>query len=605
MEPTSCGVAITRRSLLRKTGALVGVAAILQACSAPPATPGSAGTAPAPASNAPTASTAAAGAPTASSAQAAAPAAGAPKRGGTLIAGVQNDWVRLDPIFEPGGGAGFTMLFDSYVQWIKDPKTGNWDVHPEMFSEWDLKPDQATFKVQNGIQFHDGSAWDAKAAKWNLDRLIFHPQARERGAMAAVDTSLEDKAELDKVNDASLQTFDFASKAVEVVDDHTLKIHLKAPMAAILATLGGGGNSPISPTAYQKAGKDQFTQAPVGAGPFRFSEWQPSTRLVLERNPTYWKMGADAKALPYIDHLTYRLIIDDSVRLLEIKSGNTQFMESVQGKDIAGVKTDPTLSFLDTDGQGISHRMPFDGKNPDSPFVKHPELRQALIYAIDRDAMGKALGFDAAIADKYMFPKSSFAYDDTAPFYAFDKAKAQQLVKDVLAKDPSVGGSNGKIQATLTVISRAVDRQQSDILAKMAGDVGFDLQVEILERAAFVAKLVQLPGKPGGNYAVSTVINPLVAGDPDTTLRQVYYGNGGQNYPHIGPFDDLIDKASATYTPAERKPIYREFMQKDYDLALMGYLWFQKYNWAFSKKLQNFKESPGSNWDFSDVWLEQ
>jgi peptide/nickel transport system substrate-binding protein len=545
------------------------------------------------------------GAPTSASPQAAAPAAGTPKRGGTLIAGVQNDWVRLDPIFETGAGAGFNMLFDSYVTWIKDPKTGVWDAKPELFSEWDLKADQATFKLQSGVQFHDGTAWDAKAAKWNLDRLIFHPQARERGAMAAVDTSSEDKAELDKLGDTSIQTFDFSSKAVAVVDNLTVKIHLARPIASILATLGGGGNSPISPTAYQKAGRDQFSRAPVGAGPFRFVEWQPSTRVVLERNPNYWKTAADGKSLPYLDQLTYRLIIDDSVRLLEIKSGNTQFMESVQGKDVAGVKSDPSLAYLDTDGQGISHRMPFDGHNPESPFVKYPELRKAMMYAIDREAMGKALGFDAATSDRYMFGKSSFAYDDTAPYYSFDKVKAQQIVKEVLGKDPSLAGPNGKIQATLSVISRAVDRQQSDILAKMAADAGFDLQVEILERAAFVAKLVQLPGKPGGNYALSTVINPIVAGDPDTTLRQVYYGNGGQNYPHIGAFDELIDKASATYDPKERKVTYREFLQRDYDLALMGYLWFQKYNWAYSKKVQNFQESPGSNWDFTEVWLEQ
>lgn len=595
MEPTRRDVLTTRRAFLARTsGLLAGVAAtaILQACggSSPPA-----------------AATPASGAsgtqPTTGSSQVAAPAAGNPKRGGTLVAGVQNDWVRLDPIFETGAGAGFNMLFDSYVTWVKDPK-GVWSPQPALVSQWDLKPDQVTFTLQKGVQFHDGTPWDAKAAKWNLDRLIFHPQARERGAFAGVDTSKENKDDLNKLNDTTIKTFDFSSKAVEVIDDLTVRIHLVKPIASILATLGGGGNSPISPTAYQKVGKDDFSRAPVGAGPFRFVEWQPSTRLVLERNPNYWKTGADSKSLPYLDKLTYRLIIDDSVRLIELKSGNTQFMESVQGKDIAGVKSDANLTFIETDGQGISHRMPFDGKNPDSPFVKYPELRKAMMYAIDRETMGKTLGFEAGTPDRYMFGKSSFAYDDTAPYYSFDKSKAQQIVKDVIAKDSSLAGSSGKIQATLSVISRAVDRQQSDILAKMASDVGFDLKVEILERAAFVAKLVQLPGKPGGNYDVSTVINPIVAGDPDTTLRQVYYGNGGQNYPHVGVFDDLIDKAAATYDPDERKKIYREFMQRDYDLALMGYLWFQKYNWLHSKKLQNFREPSGSNWDFTDVWME-
>jgi len=596
MEPSSQRVASTRRAFLRNTAAVLAAGtglAILQACSgaapaAPPANP--------PVGNA-------SAQPASGSGQTAPPAAGSPRRGGSLVAGVQNDWVRLDPIFETGVGAGFNMLFDSYVTWKKDPKTGIWDAQPALFTEWDLKPNEVTFKLQSGVEFHDGTAWDAKAAKWNLDRLIFHPQSRERGAFAAVDTSSENKDDLSKLGDTSTQTFDFVSKAVEVVGDTTVKIRLTKPIASVLATLGAAGNSPVSPSAFQKLGKDGFSQAPVGAGPFRFVEWQPSTRLVLDRNPKYWKAAADGQTLPYLDRLTYRLIIDDSVRLLEIKSGNTQFMESVQGKDIAGLKSDPNITFLDTDGQGISRRMPFDGRNPNSPFVKYPELRKAMMYAIDRETLGKTLGFDAATHDRYMFGKSSFAYDDTAPFYTYDKVKAQQIVKEVLAKDPSLAGSNGKIQATLSVISRAVDRQQSDILAKMAADAGFDLQVEVLERAAFVAKLVQLPGKPGGDYAISTVINPITAGDPDTTLRQVYYGNGGQNYPHVGVFDDLIDSASATYDREERKRIYREFLQRDYDQALMGYLWFQKYNWAFTKKLQNFQESRGSDWDFTEVWL--
>lgn len=608
----------SRRGFL--AGALAVTGTVLAACArrdtsaptaapaaAPTAAPAAPATAAAPAAVSGAAPTAAAPKPAEKPAAASAPApkpAGLPKRGGTLNALVQNDWVRLDPLFDTGSGNGFDMLFDTWVRWSKDDKTGVWNPEPRLLAEWDLKPDAATFKLRKGVKFHDGTAWDAKAAKWNFDRLIFHPQSRQRGVFANVDSSKEDQAEIDKLKDLNLQTFDFASKAVEIVDENTVRIRLKRPIAPILAALASVGNSPVSPTAYQKMGKDAFGRAPVGAGPFKFAEWKPNDRLIMEKFNDYWAMGADDKPLPYLDKIVYRLIIDDAVRLLEVKSGTAHFMESVLAKDIASVKSDPNLVFIDSEGQGISRRMTFDGKNPASPFVKHPELRKAMQHGIDRETMAKTLGFESGTPAKWIYAKSSFAYDESMPFYSYDKAKALQIVKDVTTKDPSLLGSDGKIPITLTVISRTVDKIQAEMLKQMANDIGFNITIEILERAAYVAKIVQLQTKPGADYHVSTVQNPLTPDDPDSNPRAILHSAGGQNYPHVNTFDEIIDKAASTYDVEERKKAYRELMQKDYEQSLMAYMWFQKYNWLHAKKLKNFQEAPGAAWYLADVWLE-
>lgn len=621
----------SRRRVVVLAGA-AGAAALAAACASPPPSQApaptgapartadkpvaAAPTAPAPIGT-PTASGAAApvpstpgAAPTAAiasqstGATAAKPSGSAPKRGGTVNAVVQNDWVKLDPIFETGSGGGFNMLFDTWVRWAKDPTSGIWSSTPNLIAEWDLKADAATFKLQKGIQFHDGTPWDAKAAKWNFDRMVFHPQSRYKGFFAGVDHTREDQAELEKLKDLNIQTFDFVSKAVEVVDEMTIRVKLARPLPAMLGTLASTPCSPVSPSAYQKLGKDAFARAPIGLGPYKFAEWKPGDRLVLEKNTSYWRMGVDEKPLPYVDKLSYRLVIDDSVRLLEVRSGNAHIMESVQGKDIAQVRSDPNLVFIDTDGQGISRRLTFDGKNPSSPFVKHPELRKAMLYGIDRATMAKTLGFDSGTPDKYIYQKSSFVYDETLPFYAYDKAKAQQMVKDVTTRDPSLLGPDGKIPITLTVISRAVDKTQAEMLKQMANDIGFNITIETLERAAYVAKIVQLPSKPGADYHISTVQNGISPDDPDLHPRSYFFSAGGQNYPHVDVFDGIIEKAAGTYDPAERKKLYREFMQMDYDLALMGYMWFQKYNWLHAKKLKNFTESAGGAWDLSKVWLD-
>ncbi len=576
-------------------------AATTPVATAPAAAANPATTAPAAAANPATAVPAAATKP---AAVAPAKAVGTPKRGGTLTALVQNDWVQLDPLFDTGSGNGFNMIFDLWVRWVKDPKTGVFDPKPALIAAWETKNDSATFKLQKGVKFHDGTPWDGKAAKWNLDRLIFHPQSRQKGVFAGVDASKEDPAELEKLKDLNLQTFDFVSKAVQIVDELTVRIGLKTPIGPLMASLADAGNSPVSPTAYQKMGKSAFARAPVGAGPFKFVEWKPSDRFVVERNPDYWQMGADEKPLPYIDKIVYRLVIDDAVRLLELKSGNAQFMESVLAKDVPTVKSDPNLVLIESDGQGISRRMAFDGKNPLSPFVKHPDLRIAMQLALDRQAMAKTLGFESGTPDRWNFQKSTFAYDESAPFYAFDKPKAQQMVKDVLSKNPSLAGPDGKIPITLTVISRTVDKTQSEMIKQMTADVGFNITIEILERAAYVAKIVQLPTKPGIDYHIGTVQNPITPNDPDTNPRAILHSKGGQNYIHMDAFDDVLDRAASTYDLEQRKKTYREFLQKDYDLSLMAYMWFQKYNWLHAKKLKNFDEAPGAAWYFTDVWME-
>src|SRR5437660_1409560 len=207
--------------------------------------------------------------------------------------------------------------------------------------------------------------------------------------------------------------------------------------------------------------------------------------------------------------------------------------------------------------------------------------------------MAKALGGGLGTPDRWIFQKSVWDYDEGAPFYAFDKPKAEQPVQDALAKDKSLAGPNGKIPITMTVISRAVDKTQAEMVQQMLGAVGFEVAIEVLERAAYVAKIVQLPGKPGADYHISSVQNGTSPDDPDGHPRRYFFSDGGQNYTHLNVFDELVEKAAGTYDQAERKKLYREFLQKDYDLSLIVYMWHQKSNWAHNKKVKGFEEPAG------------
>jgi peptide/nickel transport system substrate-binding protein len=583
----SLGPISRRNFLMRTTGLLAGIAAagLLQACGGSAATP------------APTASGGVPG--TASQAP-----AGSPKRGGTLTVAVQNDWVTMDPLFNTAEPTGFAMIYDGLIRWGKDPQSGVWGPQPWLLEAWDLQPAEAKLTLRKGVKFHDGTAWDAQAAKWNLDRMIFHPASSVQANLTAVDTSGEDKAQLEALRANAGGPFTFVSKAVEIVNETTLRLRLKNPLGSLPSVLSGAGTMPISPTAYNKVGKDGYARNPVGTGPMRFTEWQSGNQVIVERNADYWRSGTDGKPLPYLDKIVYRLIRDDSVRLLDLKSGTILFTELIQGKDIAGIKSSG-LTLAQSETSGNNYRLIFDSKNQKSPFVQQKELRNAFLYAIDRDAMLQTLGFGAGSVRQYLLPKGSFAYPDGVPFYSFDKAKATQIVKDAITAAPALAGANGKIPVTLTVIQRAVDQQQAEMLKQFADTVGFDLTIEILERAAWTAKLVQTPGQPGGEFQVATMRNPVTADDPDLQWRTYYHSKGSFNVAHIAnpEMDALLDRASASYDNEARKKLYRDLAQQAYDDPWYGFMWQQNWNWAYAAKFQNFQEPVTNLWLFTENWL--
>lgn len=584
MERDQLTAPLSRREFLTRTaGVVAGIAAVglLQACGGGATTP----------------------AATTTSGSSAPQQAGNAKRGGTLTVAVQNDWVTMDPLFNTAEPTGFAMIYDGLIRWGKDA-SGVWGPQPLLVEAWDLQPAEAKLTLRTGVRFHDGTAWDAQAAKWNLDRMIFHPASSAQANLTAIDSSGEDQSQLAALRANSAGPFNFASKAVEIVNETTLRIRLKNPLGSLPSVLSGAGAMQISPTAYNKSGKDGYARAPVGTGPMKFVEWQSGNQVTVERNPDYWQEGADGQPLPYLDKVVYRLIRDDSVRLLDLKSGNIQFTELIQGKDIAGIKTSGlTLSQSETSGN--NYRLIFDSKNGNSPFVKNKDLRKAFLYALDRDAMLQTLGFGAGSVRQYLLPKGSFAYPEGIPFYNFDKAKATQIVKDAIAATPGLAGSNGKIPVTLTVIQRAVDQQQAEMLKQFADTVGFDVTIEVLERAAWTAKLVQTPGQPGGEFQIATMRNPVTADDPDLQWRTYYHSKGSFNVAHIADpaMDAMLDSASASYDVEARKKLYSDLAQRAYDDPWYGFMWQQNWNWAYAAKFQNFKEPVTNLWIFTENWL--
>ncbi len=164
-----------------------------------------------------------------------------------------------------------------------------------------------TIKLRSGVKFNDGTAMNAEAVKFSLDR---HREMKGSNR----------RSELEPVT------------AVEVVDPLTVRLRLKSAFSPLVATLADRSGMPVSPAAVNKLG-DKFATAPVCVGPWSFVERVPQDRIVLEKSTHYFDPGQAR-----FDRLVFRIIPDDNVRVANLRSGDIDVMHQVAPTDSVNLK---------------------------------------------------------------------------------------------------------------------------------------------------------------------------------------------------------------------------------------------------------------------------
>src|SRR4051794_26341141 len=206
-----------------------------------------------------------------------------------------------------------------------------------------------TIKLRPGVKFHDGEMFDAKAAKYSLDRHLTMKGSFRKPDLGSVDS-------------------------VDVVDDMTLKLNLKAPFSPLLAQLTDRAGMMVSPKAAEAAG-DKFGLHPVCAGPYKFVERVQQDRIVVEKFAGYWN-----KDQVFIDKITFLPIVDSTVRLANLQSGGLDIIERVLATDIKAVRDNPKLRLIKAVSlgyQGITMNLA-NGPKADNPLGKDARVRGAL-----------------------------------------------------------------------------------------------------------------------------------------------------------------------------------------------------------------------------------
>ncbi len=332
------------------------------------------------------------------------------KRGG-VIRDVQRLAIdMLDPHLATTRATEFMpMLFDTLLSYqMVDPATQRFEVGPGLAESFKVvDPTTIEFKLRKGAKFQDGSDWNAEVAKWNLDRAATHSKSKIKETMVDV-------------------------KDVQVVDDSTLRVNLKQPSA--LFPLQMTPANPVfvgmlSKDAMDKLGEEKFATNPVGSGPMKFKDWVRDDRVTLERFPGHWEKGLDGQPLPYLDGMVSRLITDQSVALLEMRTGNVETFLNIELKDVASAKASRELTVQEIPLEWTAYPALYFNPKTDTqyPFSNNLRLRQAAQYATDRDSMAKALGFGLASPADYPYWYPGLAgYDEKLPKYEYNLDKAKR-----------------------------------------------------------------------------------------------------------------------------------------------------------------------------------
>jgi peptide/nickel transport system substrate-binding protein len=488
-------------------------------------------------------------------------AAETPARGGTLKVALRLTVASLDPIYgnAPGNDRKIYNLFAETL--IKQDVSGKF--LPMLATGWDIQNDgkAIVFKLRRDVAFQDGTPFNAQAVKFNLGRfLVPNVTAPARQYM----TDLE---------------------SVDVVDDYTVRVNLKNKSGVMLSMLAVEPGSMMSPTAIQKDGAD-FSRKPVGTGPFKIASWS-GDQLVAERNPQYWRKAADGKALPYLDRVEIKVVANSAIRIIELKSGNTQLVDFLENKDVAQLAQVPGVALVE--GRvPVTMLLAFNVTQP--PF-DNPRLRKAVALAIDRNALAKVITGQAGGPLSSLEPPGTWVYDAKVQGHPFDIASAREEFKASGFKEP----------ITMTVIQRDPDIQVAQLVQSMLKKAGIEIKVETMERQAYLAKI--LPHK----YQLGLLQFAVLRPDPDVSYRDFFGAQAARNYSGLDTKDlePVIASARGETDIAKRRPLYSRVQQTVLDGYYISPLFWLPVRDAASSRLRGItRDASLAAWYYDDLWLK-
>lgn len=493
-------------------------------------------------------------APTAPSGTPQTPEAQTPKLKETLVVGFPTDVATLDGHKATGLhliGLG-AMLGDWLVR-----LDANGNPKPWLAESWEWADEGKSLilKIRDNVKMHNGALLTAEDVQYSLMRF-------KKYSIGA--------ATLGMVHD------------VQVLPGNKVKLLMNAPFSPLLPSLAYTGIAIYSKAAVEKAGDDNFGKDPVGAGPYRLIEQKKGEHVKLEAFDDYWA------GKPKTKYIVIRALPEMGARVLALESGDVDLIYVVSPQDAQRLAKNDKLQVLTPPSARINRiyfnvqRAPFDNKL----------LRQAVAYAIDREAIVKNIFLGQAAVSHSPGPEGAFGYTGEYDVYKYNPDKARELLKQA-------GFPNGfSFKYHLAPGRYLLDQNVSEAMKAQLKQVGIDMQIITMDWGALSKYLELTVDKT--DFESAFLGWRSTNGDVDSAIMDLHSrywrpnGNNNSFYKNE-EYDRLVDQEESEADPKKREVILKQMQKILMDELPVIPLYSEPQIWAAKKGVKDVEITPLTN----------
>ena len=472
-------------------------------------------------------------------------------------------------------------VFNNLVLFKQDvPQSGLQSIVPDLATEWSWAEDKTdlTFKLRQGVKWHDGKPFTARDVKCTWDMLQGKTAEKLRlNPRKAWYRNLEE---------------------VVANGDYEVTFRLKRPQPAFVALLASGF-SPVYPCHVPPA---QMRQHPIGTGPFKFVEFKPNELIRVARNGDYWKPDR-----PYLDGIEYQIIKNVATGTLAFVAGKVDmtspyYLQVPVLNDVKNQVPEATCKLVPVN---VNRAVLI---NRDTPPFSNPDLRRAIALTLDRKAFVDTLTLGKGDIGGVMQPPPEGIWGmplemlKTLPGYDPDVQKNRAEARQIMAK---LGyGPDKRLETKVSTRNIAPYRDAAILLIDQLKQIYIDSELELVDTAQWYPKIMRQ------DFTVSLNLTGNGLDDPDQTLYENFTCGAEGNYDrYCSPeLDKMVDQQSMEFDQQKRKEIVWQIERKLVEDAARPILWHNRTGTCWHPHVMGYTPMVNSvynGWRMEDVWLDK
>lgn len=435
-----------------------------------------------------------------------------------LVVAIESNPTNLDPRFSMDAVSSkiTQLIFNSLLR-----RDENMELISDLAERWEIQNDVTyVFHLKKGIKFHDGIELTSKDVKYTYESIL-DPATKspKRGGYERI-------------------------KEIKTPDDYAVIFILKEPFAPFIDNMTLG----IVPEHTAKERGSDFSSYPVGTGPFIFKEWTQDERIILFANSSYFEGS------PRINQIIYKIIPDETIRVLELEKGDVHLLMNPITPDILPrFEKNPELKVIKKTGTNYS----YIGFNLSDPILKNLKARQAIAHAIDRDGICKYILKGLAKKTDGILTDYNWAFGPDLKSYDYNTELSKKLLDEAgypVSKDTGI-----RFKLTFKTSQNELRKRIAEVFQEQLRKVGIEMEIRTYEWGTFFSDI------KSGNFQVFSLTWVGIS-DPDIFHYMFHSSSfppdGANRVRYTNPeIDNLLERGRKTLSREKRKEIYSEIQK--------------------------------------------